>query len=173
MNDIIDIKFGQSTYYDSNNPAVTLEEAKAHMIVDFPDDDALISSYITSATKFVENWCNISINQRLITLTAKVDPCGVLRLPYPPVSYVAAANDNRNGNAWAYNQQGNLLIGTYGAPVLVAYYAGYSEAIPADMKHALLCQIAYMYENRGDVDKLTGLCDLAINLLQPYMQSWI
>lgn len=173
MNDILAIDYGQSDYYDWNNPAVTLEEAKEHMIVDFPDDDDLISRYITAATKFVENYCNISINQRLITATIIVDACGVLRLPYPPISYVSAVNNTKDGSEWSYARQGNLLIGQYGGPVLAAYYAGYPGPIPADLKHALLCQVAYMYDNRGEQDKLSGLCEFAINLLQPYVQSWI
>jgi len=53
----------------------------------------------------------------------------------------------------------------------IEYTTGYTT-IPADLKHAIVCQIAYLYENRGNEIK-PGLCQMAANLADGYKDySW-
>jgi len=40
---------------------VSLAMAKAHLRVDFTDDDALITAYITAARQLIEDWCGICL----------------------------------------------------------------------------------------------------------------
>jgi len=42
-------------------PLFTLEEAKSHLRVDFPDDDALIETYANAAVARVLQYCNLAL----------------------------------------------------------------------------------------------------------------
>ena len=69
--EIIDIYKDES--YVPTEP-ILLPEAKAWCLVDFTDDDALITSLIPRARKTIEKYCHISITPRTISLTAKYCP---------------------------------------------------------------------------------------------------
>ena len=54
-----------TTIVEPNNLGITLEEAKAFLVVDFTDDDSLITSIIETATTI----CEDKINQQLTNAT--------------------------------------------------------------------------------------------------------
>jgi hypothetical protein len=172
---IYNVDKGVSEYYDYNSPAVTLEEAKAHLIVTFDEDDVYISALILAATQAIADYCNISINNAMITVWGKADSVGRFKLPFGPVSYViSVASIEPNGESCFATLFGNKTIGTIqNAELTIAYYTGFSKPIQNNLKQAILAQIAYMYENRGDQDKQTGICALAQQLSQPFREIWI
>lgn len=51
--------------------------------------------------------------------------------------------------------------------ITIAYEAGY-QVLPDHFTVALLCQVAWLYENRGDAELKNGLCEQAKLLLAPY-----
>lgn len=51
--------------------------------------------------------------------------------------------------------------------ITIAYQAGY-DALPEQFKTAMLSQIAWLYENRGDAELKNGLCEQAKLLLIPH-----
>lgn len=67
---IIDVN--KSEAYVGLEP-VALAEAKAWILVDYSDDDALITSLITQSRQSIEDFCHISIVAKTILLTAMPD----------------------------------------------------------------------------------------------------
>lgn len=64
---------------------VTLEEAKAHLRVDHPDDDALIMGLIGAATAACERHTRRSLIVRTLRLWRDYWPLGPVELPRPPI----------------------------------------------------------------------------------------
>ena len=133
---------------------VTLQEAKDWCRVDVADDDALITSLITAARIMCENYANLSFINR--TVTAKIkNGLGGFTAPYGPVISVTSAKDSDN-----YDIIGFDFDCAYPCKITVVYTAGY-EALPQNLKTALLNQIGFLYENRGDVRLQNGLSEEA------------
>lgn len=64
---------------------ITLAEAKAHLRVDFSDDDTLIQTLIGTAREYVEKLANRALVER--TSTAKIMSfADVIRLPFRPIT---------------------------------------------------------------------------------------
>lgn len=169
---IYDIQFGVSEYYDYNSPAVTLEEAKAQCIIDFDYDDAYLTGLILAATQAVATYCNLSINNQQITIWGKADSKGRFRLPYTPVTYVSSVVGSQRVLCDFTLPNRYLSLFPY-EEFSAVYYTGFGKSIPADLKQGILAQIAYLYENRGDQDKISGVCSEAEVLIKKYVDVWI
>ena len=66
---IIDVYKDETSYGTVTEP-ITLSQAKAWILVDYPDDDTLISTLITQSRKAIEDFCHISIVPKSIFVTA-------------------------------------------------------------------------------------------------------
>jgi uncharacterized phiE125 gp8 family phage protein len=143
--------------------AVSLEEAKRHLRVDHPDDDALITSLIAAAQGHVDGpggWLGRAIGvQTLEARLSGMPGCGVL-LPYPPLvgvqeisfegvtidpqTYRLADSEDRitlqRGASWPASGQAD-------GSVKIRYRAGYVE-VPAALKVAILLMAADWYAVR-------------------------
>jgi uncharacterized phiE125 gp8 family phage protein len=69
---------------DTKNYPVTLAEAKEHLRVDLGDEDTYITNLIAAATQFVEEYCGISITQKVLELYYN-DIESEIILPKPPL----------------------------------------------------------------------------------------
>ena len=49
----------------------------------------------------------------------------------------------------------------------IVYEAGYN-VVPSNLVDGILCQVAWLYESRGDAELRNGLCEQAKLLLNPY-----
>lgn len=170
---------------------VSLSEVKTHLRVTFNDDDVELYKMISRCRKRIENYCNISIVAQRIQVVARI--CGEWQLPYGPVTAVETV-ENRDKNAGSGPTQYTasaaewLLDGDtfndndYPEHIStrdrfypdnrsrITYTAG-MEFVPADLKLAILSEIAYRYENRGD--ETTALSSAAIELANPYRKLWL
>lgn len=207
-NNIIDVKRVES------NPTepVTLAQAKAQLIVTYSDDDTLITSLITQCRRVIENYCNVSMVPKVITLTA--DLFNEWELPYGPVTAVTSVQTRQGtqGSGPATYQAATGLWQTEGEEFLsfipadcgqdwntpiananwrypygrnwnenryrIVYNAG--PYAPDDLVLAILAEIAFRYQNRGDgveirptVSAEQGACPDARRLAEPYIrQQW-
>lgn len=198
-NNIIDIKLAELT----TTEPVTLTEAKAQLIITFADDDTLITRLITAARRAIENYTCTSIISKRITLLADIReewelPYGpVVALESVmtrsgtqgsgPASYATAdttwqtdgaeflsfsspnynADFTVNSRFGRYNQE--PCIGTR---YKIIYTTGY-DVCPQDLKQAILLEVAWLYENKGDVSTGVGSTE-AIHLANPYRrQQWL
>lgn len=83
MNNIIDIQRTES----SPTEPCTLTQAKSQLIITSTDDDTLITGLITKARRVIENFCNVSMVVKTITLIA--DLYREWELPYGPVQGIS------------------------------------------------------------------------------------
>lgn len=192
---IVDISKQTGTYGSAGGVTepVTLADAKDQCRVNFTDDDTIITSLITQARHFIENYCHVSIVPKVITLTlemayvprqptvTKYQAYQIMKpieLPEGPVSSIQGiTNIQATGQIQSLVQDTDyFLTGTLfksirfvnpGINIILVYQAGYATC-PEDLRLAILQEIAYRYDNRGDDDKLKGMSSTAIPLADPY-----
>lgn len=195
-NRIIDIKRVEGSVTEP----VTLTQVKAHLIITSADDDTLLTSLITQARKSIEEYCAISIVAKTVTLTADLYkewelPYG----PVTGVTYVATTSPNSEGSGpqtfttaptgWSTDGQefisfnpGAIGEWDWGDPeprnwnsrywpnrYKIIYTVGYGT-VPEDLKLAILNEIAYRFERRGEGDG-NGICEAARIIANPFKRS--
>ena len=159
-------------------PLLTTAEAKAHLRVDFADDDALIDAYVGAANDMLDARFG-ELGRALITQTwALIMPrfpaSGHFDLPVPPVQSVTAITYFDTDNV-----QQTLAASTYRVTVKdeaarvdlvegqswpalfdrhdvvrVEYVTGYGDAgsaVPDGIRHAARLMVGHWYENREAV----------------------
>lgn len=174
MNQIISIDRSES----SPTEPVTLAEVKSHLIITFTDDDTLLTSLITACRKAVENFCQISIARQTVTAILIYD-CEQ-ELPYGPVTDiygVSSSVPNPGSGPVTYNTASSgwqtdggdfkTFAGESCARYKLVYGTGYA-VVPGDLKLAVLNEIAFRYELRGERVDITGICPLVQMIANPH-----
>jgi len=149
FNAVVDVSFSDV----DNVMPVTRELAKKWARIDDSYDDTIVDHLIISAISILEAYLNQSILSKTVTSTIN-NSCGNQYLPYGPVKSIISVTDDV-GNT--YTDSEYTLTGEsfkriqypVGDNLKFVYTTGY-ESLPAQIKTAILCQVAYMYENRGD-----------------------
>ena len=160
---------------------VSVSEAKAHLRVDISDDDSYISTLITAARE----WCEQYLDRTLINTqwTMRLDSFPYeIELPRPPIAtsgtttavsltYTLGDDSTATLSTTAYRVDRHstpgvvrqLRAGTWPAnlddynAVAVTWWAGYGASgasVPAAIRHAILMLVGHWYESRSSV--LTG-----------------
>lgn len=165
-NAVLDVQFSA----ENATEPVTLQEAKDWCKIDIPDDDVLITSLITAARIICEQHSNTSFITR--TVSARLNNgLGGMYLPYGPVTgnLISILDDDSvaidTNNFSVRNASFKQLYTPFNSIITVSYTAGY-EVLPWNLRVALLNQIAWMYENRGDstvAGKLSEQAKLILN----------
>lgn len=150
---------------------VSLVEAKAFLKVDDDAEDALIATLIGAARLHVEGVTGKALIAQSWRIVLDDWPSnGVVKLPVAPliaVTAIAATDDNGGSHEIGLGQFGSepdrLLVPRVvaGMPRLqerqgieIDYVAGYGsgpEAVPADLRQALLGLVAHWHEHRDAV----------------------
>lgn len=157
---------------------VTAAEAKAHLRVDFSDDDAMISAIIGAAVAHLDGWTGL-LGRCMVNQVWRQDFCywpvsGCLRLPFPDVSNVVVKysdtdNVEQTVSATLYDVLEDersafvRLKDTFTSPSLyddrvdavrVTFTAGYGAAgsnVPAALRSAVLLLVGHFYQHREAV----------------------
>lgn len=149
FNNVNDYSFSD----ESNDEPLTKEEVKSWLRIDGDDDNNVIENLISAARITIEQYINQSLITRTVTAHLN-NSCGNQFLPFQPFGELVSIKDS-NGNTIA---DGNYsLTGTQfkrlESPcedgIEISYTAGVDQVNKA-MHTALLMQVAFMYENRGD-----------------------
>jgi len=174
---------------------LTTAEAKAHLRVDFADDDTLIDSFVQAARKAVEAHIHMSLITQKWQLTLNTFPSAdTVRLPRGPVQSVQTLNTYDDDDAESTFAASNYLVDTAGDrvalnsaavwpsdlrpsnAVVIDYTVGYGDAstdIPADILVAVRLLVGHYYENREGtvVGTIAGALPLGVSaLLQHYVK---
>lgn len=145
---------------------VTLEEAKAHLRIDYDAEDALIASYIAAAREYCEVVTGLALAPA--TWEARLDafPAGATELPYPPlvevesVRYRDAHGDEVTLDPAGYTVDTLAKPGTIapvdawpdGSDVRIRYRAGYADGqIPYAARQAILLLVGHWHAHREAV----------------------
>jgi uncharacterized phiE125 gp8 family phage protein len=147
---------------------VSLAEAKAHLRVDFSDEDALISGLIQAATAHLDGWTGIlgrALMPQTWALSLDRFPAGAIGLPVGPVTFVVDVSyvdpdgvtqvvpsgdfdvDIAPVEGWVIPRAGGWPATLDMAnAVTVRWQAG--TGAPAPVKQAILLLVGHWYQNR-------------------------
>lgn len=167
---------------------VTLEEAKEYMMiegfqdtddstpVDFDDDNTLIENIITSSREAVEKFTGLSLISKTLTVTL-TNKAGMIELPYGPIGDITSLSDQ---DGTAISTDNYTIIGTkfkrLKSPLyenmVIVYECGYDVAdVPESLRQAILIEVLYRYENRGNETVLSKAARAKAN---PYRRNlWL
>lgn len=195
----------QEESYVGQEP-VTLAEAKAHCYITHTEDDEYLSNMLIPACRqIMEDYCHISIVEKTVTATLKIesnvstrfascynetrDQDNLFELPYGPVkSFLSGTMKSSNGALITmeentdYSLSGSLyksMVINSGGDFLLVYLTGYKNAIPYDLKLAILNEIAFRYELRGDktnryAQQNVGMCEASQAIADKYRRvAWL
>ena len=168
----------QITVQPAEEP-ITLVEAKAHLRVDFADEDGYINTLIVTGRKFCEQYTNrVFITQ---TWRQNLDwfP-NVIKLKVNPIvsltslKYIDTTENQVTITDNADNFQKDFLsdvgsiheglvnafpsVGNTINPIEIITVCGYGAAadVPDDIKHAIKLMVSHLYENRDSVNVVVG-----------------
>lgn len=154
---------------------ITTAEAKAHLRVDFSDEDTYIDTLIVTARKYCEAYCNRvfitqtwrqNLSEWTNPIQLKVNPVvSVTSLKYYDTNESqqtitdSSANYQKDLNsdvAKIYEGLTNAFpaIGDTINPIEIITVCGYGAAsdVPDDIKHAIKLMVSHLYENRDMVN---------------------
>lgn len=150
---------------------ITIDMAKLYCRVSTGTiEDQLFAIFITAARMAIEKFAGISLVPKTATVFI-YNYCGLFKVPFGPVVSPITITDEYGNNVDAIIT-GDMfpeIKQAMSSPVQLNYMCGYGE-IPAELKVAILDQINFMYENRGDTSDAIPLCQKAQLIAQKYYQ---
>lgn len=151
---------------------ITLAEVKTHLRIDFSDEDTYIGSLIPVGREMIENYTGRALVPSEVTVILRNEISGMM-LPWQPYvdSLVLKDTDGNTISADDYEIKGSELFQYSYGEIRATYNSGYDEdTLPPSLKMAVLHQIAFLYEKRGD----SGMSPVARTLAAPFVtKSWI
>lgn len=140
---------------------------------DFDADDALIAELITSARESLEKHLRISIVQKTLRATLR-NEVGLIEIPQGPVRGVMTVTTGDSETSYTLSGEDfPRIVSPLFNELTITYTAGY-ESVPKTLKMAILMEVAYRYEHRGDEMDDEGLCKAAIQKAKPFKRgSWL
>jgi hypothetical protein len=182
-NYIIDVKIGSA----ASEPVDRDIDVKPHLIIDHTDDDTYLEALISQCRKAIESYTGVSMVAHTITLTA--DLCEEIELPHGPADTITSVKVRTGTNSSTgaaeydtltaandYTTDGEdfkRLCSLREGRHVIAYTTKAVSEISA-LKLALLNEIAYRYEHRGDAIDKNGICEAARVLADPYKRmTWV
>ncbi len=140
--------------------------------VDTTEENALISSLITSAQRQCEQYIGVNFSARTVIATLNNGNGGAY-LPYGPIGAVTSVTDI-DGNV-IDPTTGYKLLGSQFKKLLwplgtvVMTYTGGYVVCPDELINAVKAQVLFLYENRGDSQ--VGMSPVAAMILNPLRRS--
>jgi uncharacterized phiE125 gp8 family phage protein len=163
---------------------VSLEDLKSHVRYDDADDDLYLTGLIRAALRMVENATGRAFVHRAFRLTLDAFP-DVIELPIRPlvsvqsVTYIDPDGVEQAADFQASNRNPPVVRPVIEWPetkdqldaVWIDFTAGY-DAVPEDVKHAILLLAGQWYERRESVESgsryVSALPFTVDALLSPY-----
>lgn len=165
----------------SETALISLSDVKSHLYITHSDDDTYLTTLIGKARKQLEKFTSRAIGAQTKVWTVDLEAGKEYQIPFNPVNSVSSVTLKTDiGEYTAQTNETDYEIegefdkifrcfesGRY----KITYTCGYSTT-PDDLKQAILCQIAYLYENRGDQNK-QGLSEISKGLAEQFIDySW-
>jgi len=152
--------------------AISLDDVKRHLRVDYSDDDLYIDGLISTAAKWICGWLGISLGVQTWELTLDAFPSERIVIPRPPlVSVQDVEYVDIDGNTQDYtvfrvfsvdSSDSGFILPAYNQnwpstrvqpeAVKIAFTSG-TDVVGTDIKHAILLLVSGWYENRESVSE--------------------
>lgn len=155
-------------------PAVPVAMLREHLRVSDAAQDVYVLGALSAATGYVERYLRRSLIAQVWRLDLDAWPTGPVELPFAPVIAVMevryidpeGADVALDPGVWLFHPgltparlalapgQEWPAVRQQIAPISITYRAGYGEtwnAVPEDIRHAIMMMAAHFYENREAV----------------------
>lgn len=185
INDVIEVQ----VVTEPTTEPVTLTEAKRHLNLlfdttgsyEFDDDDTYLTDLITQCRETVEQFIGVSLAEKTLRAILK-NECGGIEIPFGPVTAIDDLKDSdaveiTSGNYTIRGNQFKWIEYPRSCYIEVNYDAGYDTGtIPKALKRAILEEIAFRYNHRGDETNQfagdnIGICKAAMELAAPFTRK--
>jgi len=164
---------------------VTLIQVKSHLnlLFDttgsfvFNDDDTYLTQLVSQCRESLEQETGLSLASKIYKAILR-NECGDIEIPFGPVTTLTSIKDV-DGNTITPTVRGNQFkwIVCPSCYLEVNYTSGYTPSnIPKGLVRALLEEIAFRYNNRGDAQASAnnvGICQGAQEKAAPYSRKSI
>jgi uncharacterized phiE125 gp8 family phage protein len=148
---------------------ITVQEAAAFCKIEVTDDDTILGDLITAARAQCEKYTGIAFVQRSGFIAVVRNDLGGVRLPYSPINNITGVYDDTDTllDPSQYQITGvNIKRVAYPCyPYLKIVYDNGPATLQGYLRNALLNQILWLYQNRGDA------AQNAFNALSPQVQK--
>lgn len=130
---------------------VTLDEVKANLAITFNEDDALLTLLIKACRQHLEKYTCLSFFPKTVRVILEVRDR--MELPYGPVTSITASkNSEEEALDIADVKATGIQFKSVGPGYWdLTYTAGY-ENLPNDLKQAIIQDVSWNYQNRGDLN---------------------
>ena len=166
VNRIIDVSL-----IETGTEPIDLATAKAYCRAQTgTSEDALFGILITSARQAIEKITGLSLIAKTVDFTA-YNPCGHFSILYGPVTLSSLVIKDKYGRIETPETVGYQfpeIVTPYNDWIQVSFTGGYTTDLPSELKMAMLAQINFMYENRGDNSDGVSMCQTASNMCLKY-----
>lgn len=150
---------------------VILDEAKAWLKVDYPDDDAVITGLIKGARQTIEQLTSLALVAKSVVVVVETTKAERIKIPYGTASGLVVTD--RNDATLEADEDYFLKEDMIHLPNSGIYYLAYSVApsVPEALKEAVLMEVAKRYDNKGEAKE--GIREAARERAIQFSQGWL
>lgn len=153
------------------NGPVTVAQAKAFCRAENTtvEQDSLFALWIRAARKKIEDYTGLSLIPRNIVAILSAEQ-GNMELPFGPVTNTPTFVDTEGESQDITTRGLDFPYIVYPVSYTKATYtAGYADGeCPEELQQAILLQVCFWWENRGDQSGITGWCPQTIAICQKW-----
>lgn len=166
---VIDYELTEDGYYSEEPVSLSLAKQYCRILTGTEEDD-LINLFISSARLAIEKFTGLSLVAK-VAQTMILAPQQGFEIPFGPVTSAITWVDNgKTGSSMQTIGFDFPKTETpYSIVTIATYNCGYTNStLPVELKNAILFQVNFLYENRGDQSDQGTLCKAAANLARKY-----
>ena len=166
---VIDYELTEDGYYSEEPVSLDLAKQYCRILTGDAEDD-LINLFIASARLAIERITGLSLVSKVAQVMMLPVQQG-FEVPFGPVtSAITWVDENQTGSSIETIGFDFPKTSTpYSIVTTATYTCGYtSDNVPKELKNAILFQVNYLYENRGDNSDQGTVCKAAGNLARKY-----
>jgi len=165
------------TFSGTEAELITLTEVKTHLFETSTDNDTELTALLTQCRKALESFTSLTLcSGRTVTALLKNEK-GNIEIPFAPVLTITTMHDIEGTEITStdYTIRG-LTFKWIEAPctsyLKLVYTVGYT-VIPAELKLAILNEIAYRFAHKGDENLGVQICEASRSLAEPFRRyAW-
>ena len=166
---VIDYELSEDGYYSEEPVSLSLAKQYCRVLTGNAEDD-LINLFIASARLAIERITGLSLVSK-VAQVMMLAPQAQFEIPFGPVTgTITWVDQDATGSSMqTIGFDFPKTLTPYSIITTATYTCGYtSTTIPRELINAILFQVNYLYENRGDQSDQGTVCKAAANLARKY-----